>query len=669
MTQQLQILLAEDNYPDALYFRQLMDRTGVPHTLHVCEDGDEALNYLLDVAAGKRAIPDIILLDINLPKRSGLEVLGAIRQNAKLEFLPVVIISGSDDPDDLKRTNDLRASYIQKPADLGKLCNVISVLEHAYFVVDNALEKQITHSNKAATNEVRRGKDSDAEFSLLLVEDSPHDTRLVGELLKIADDTTFDICSVASLAEAIAATTETSYDVVALDLGLPDSIGLSGFVKLQAHIPDTPIVITTGSDEQVLGREAVTLGAQDYIVKNAQNYGELFVRSLKYAIHRKRAEVLAKGSLLREHHVLQEALEKAPIFVMRIDRNFLILDVNSTTEIELGQNRASLVGHRITDILPDVDQCDLRCLVAEGVPFRHQGHSITRTATKKRQDVFWDVLAWPVQARDQVVTEAIILAIDVSEKVRAEQQRDEFVQTLAHDIKNPVLGENRVLTALLERYASEIQPSAVAGGLQAILKSNESLIHMLTNLLEAYKIDSNLYRPTIVSIHAEDLISRAVLEFATLFTVHKINVVTKVIDVIPSINGDPIALQRLIMNILHNAVDYTPPDGEVRIVTRLDGASMVIEISNTGTGIPADEVKVLFQRFAPAPRGHKRIQSSGLGLYICRRIVEAHHGSISCTSSENLTTFTINLPVQLTDDDLERPALVSSFGPPQANGR
>lgn len=138
MTQRLRILLAEDNYPDVLYFRQLMDRTGVPYELQVCEDGDEILNYLLEVAAGKRSMPDIVLLDINLPKRSGLEVLEQMRNNAKLEIVPVVIITGSDDPDDLSRTSELRASYIQKPADLGKLCSVISDLEQAYFVHDGA---------------------------------------------------------------------------------------------------------------------------------------------------------------------------------------------------------------------------------------------------------------------------------------------------------------------------------------------------------------------------------------------------------------------------------------------------------------------------------------------------------------------------------------------------
>lgn len=667
MTQQLQILLAEDNYPDALYFRQLMDRTGVPHELHVCEDGDEVLTYLLDVAELKRVSPDIVLLDINLPKRSGLEVLENIRINPKLCHLPVVIISGSDDPDDLKKTNELRASYIQKPADLGKLCSVISVLEHAYFVIDNAAEKSDTqqHDNRSseqgesdAKNEPRREM-SDTDFTLLLVEDNPHDTRLVQELLRRSTDTTFEVVAVSTLSDAIRTARERDFDVCATDLGLPDSIGLGGFLKLQASIPDVPIVITTGSDEQELGREAVLRGAQDYIVKNAQNYGELFVRSLKYAIHRKRAELLAKRSLMREHHVLQEALEKAPIFVIRIDTNFRILDVNSTTEMELGQNRASLVGHRITDILPDLSQFDLKCLVNEGIPFRHQGHMITRTATKTRQHVFWDVLAWPVQAREDTINEAIIIAIDVSEKMRAEQQRDEFVQTLAHDIKNPVLGENRVLTALLERYSNEIQPSVVAGGLQAILKSNESLIHMLTNLLEAYKIDSDLYRPTIVPVQLEELISRAVLELATLFTMNKINVVITVGDASTSIVGDPIALQRLLMNILHNAVQYTPAEGEIKISTSVDDGRACIDIANTGPGIPADEVKMLFQRFAPAPRGHKRVQSSGLGLYICRRIVEAHHGKISCESDDKLTTFRIKLPVNLTDAELDKPSMAS----------
>ncbi len=127
MAEPLHILLCEDNYPDVLYLKKQLDQTRLAYSMHACEDGEQALDFLLEAIEGLQRLPDLVMLDIRLPKYSGLEVLEKIREMAPMKSLPVVIVSGSDDPDDLKKASNLNAFYLKKPADFEKLCQLMSV--------------------------------------------------------------------------------------------------------------------------------------------------------------------------------------------------------------------------------------------------------------------------------------------------------------------------------------------------------------------------------------------------------------------------------------------------------------------------------------------------------------------------------------------------------------
>ncbi len=129
---------------------------------------------------------------------------------------------------------------------------------------------------------------------LLLVEDNPVDALCLKEALDRIPGTEFAIAQVESLKDA-QGIPEEDFDVVVLDLGLPDSQGLSTFAELQKSAPSAPILILSGLDEEILAQEAVRKGAQDYIVKDKWD-GVLLSRSIKYAIRRKQIEQALKKS-------------------------------------------------------------------------------------------------------------------------------------------------------------------------------------------------------------------------------------------------------------------------------------------------------------------------------------------------------------------------------------
>ena len=122
---------------------------------------------------------------------------------------------------------------------------------------------------------------------ILLIEDAPADKRLLQLWLEEANNTGFELTTVKRLGDAIEVLGEESFDVILLDLSLPDSHGLKTLKKLQARVPSLPIIVLSGLDDESMAVRAVKEGAQDYLVKITVD-SNLLVRSIKYAIERQR---------------------------------------------------------------------------------------------------------------------------------------------------------------------------------------------------------------------------------------------------------------------------------------------------------------------------------------------------------------------------------------------
>lgn len=143
---------------------------------------------------------------------------------------------------------------------------------------------------------------SDKPVKVLLVEDNPGDARLIREFLFEANRASFEIKVAQKLSDGLEALSASTFDVVLLDLSLPDSTGLETLIMTHANAPQVPIIVLTGLDNDMLAVEAVRRGAQDYLVKGQIN-AELLYRAMRYSIERKQAE--------EERQKLQAQLQRA----------------------------------------------------------------------------------------------------------------------------------------------------------------------------------------------------------------------------------------------------------------------------------------------------------------------------------------------------------------------
>lgn len=133
----IEILLVEDNHIDVRFTQEALKEGKVSNRLHVARDGEEALDYLFQREAFKDAVrPDIILLDLNLPKIDGREILATIKSDPSLRRIPVVVLTTSKADEDILRSYDLNVNcYITKPVDMYQFVEVVKAIDNFWFSI------------------------------------------------------------------------------------------------------------------------------------------------------------------------------------------------------------------------------------------------------------------------------------------------------------------------------------------------------------------------------------------------------------------------------------------------------------------------------------------------------------------------------------------------------
>jgi two-component system, cell cycle sensor histidine kinase and response regulator CckA len=494
-------------------------------------------------------------------------------------------------------------------------------------------------------------------IKILLVEDNPGDVFLLQETLSEITVVQFNVVNVERLAEAQQRLQVDLFDVILLDLLLPDSAGLDTFTALHQQVPLIPIVVLTGMSDETLAMKAMQAGAQDYLVKGQVSGGDLLLRSIRYAIERKRVE----STLQKREQELRSLTEHAPDIISRFDTDLKYLFINQAVEEPTGLSVEFFLGKTIRELgFPEAQVEEWENVLRSVFTTRE------RTSTELEYPShtglrYYQSRCVPEFGPDGAVESVLVMTRETTEQHRLEAQllraqRMESIGTLAsgiaHDLNNiltPILAVAQLLPFKLpdldeknKRLLQILQDSSKRGG---------DLVKQILTFSRGLEGERSVLQVEQIVLEIEQIIRSTFPKFMN------IQVLNHSPQGLWSVMADATQLHQVFMNLCVNARDAMPTEGTLTIsvenktlfeadvrnnVEAKLGNYVMLTIEDTGIGIPSHLIDRIFEPFFTTKGVGK---GTGLGLSTTIGIIK-HHGGFVTVSSElgQGTQFQIFLP-------------------------
>ena len=476
-------------------------------------------------------------------------------------------------------------------------------------------------------------------INILLIEDNEGDVRLIREMLKEVKNLAFKVGASGLLIKALKILESRKFDVILLDLNLPDNIGIETASKVLEVAPNTPIIILTGLNEEKIAISSVKMGIQDYLVKD-QFDSVLLARSIQYAIERKQMETNLKESEIK----YRDLIETSSMGLLEIDLinkkveyiNPKLLKIIGYKRIEL--NNASIL---YKTIYPEDIKEILESRVEKKIEFR------VITKNGKIKWLSGDRLHHYNENGE--ITTLRLWLMDITEKKELEEIKNNLLTRFSHEFKTPLISIKGFADFLLTEHNKNLDDKTISF-LKKIKDGGDRLKEIVNSFIESSQLDKALTKLKLHQENLSDLIKTGLEEMQGLINLreHTIN-----LDIhnqlIASVDKEKI--YSVITNLLLNAINYTSKGGKIWIQSIINEGSIIVSVKDNGIGLDDIEKKQLFKPFGKIERYGKGwdiiSEGMGMGLYLSKKIMNLHGGKIWVESKgrNKGTTFYFSLPI------------------------
>lgn len=449
-------------------------------------------------------------------------------------------------------------------------------------------------------------------------------------------------------------------DLIISDFLMPEMNGLEFLSAAKKLYPEISMILLTGYADKENAIKAINeVGLYKYIEKPWDN--DDLIMNIRNGIERshilsqlrdKIGELeVAKGQLEVYSHGLEEKVAEKTLDLRKsnsklsgiinycadgiiiIDENGKIEQANPSCENMIGLSEETLKNMNFANVTYSEQKKDFKEALKEKSEVFLRDCYILNSISDKKIPVEISLAAISSEENEKVKKFVGVIR-DVRVQKEMERLRDDFIATLTHDLRTPLLAAIQTLKFFLDGSLGDVQEKQKVL-LSTMQRSNVDLLGLVNALLEVYKYEagkltlckSNFVLKDLVSqcfAELEPLAKNKDLEFNLVFNPESSMI----------ISADRGEIRRVITNLCGNAINYTKNGGKIDIEVKEQLGDIIFSVTDNGNGIPAEDIPQLFKRFSQGT-SKKRSTGTGLGLYLSRQIIEAHDGKIWLESRLN----------------------------------
>jgi PAS domain S-box-containing protein len=493
-----------------------------------------------------------------------------------------------------------------------------------------------------------------------LVEDNPGDARLIQEMLREPPVAPFRVDWSSRLDEALSRLDRESFDVLLLDLGLPDSQGLATFLGVHGRAPRVPIIICSGAADEELAVEAVAHGAQDYLVKGEID-GFRLKRAIRYAIERKRTEIEIRTLEETTRLIVENSLDG----VIAMNSDGQITGWNAQAEVIFGRSRQEMLGQPLAEkIIPERyreahrrglgrflttgdgpvlnKRIEITALRRDGSEFPVE---LSIAPAKRAGTLFFSAFIRDITERKRAEEEIRKLTADLEQRVlertaqleganaelhqtaahleEANKELESFSYSVSHDLRAPLRSIDGFSQALLEDCADTLDPKS-ADHLHRVRAAAQRMGILIDDLLQLSRVGRTGLRRHHVSL--SDIARSIVAELQRHDPDRRVQVDIEE-ELIADVDDHLIRIA--LDNLLGNAWKFTAKVARPCVQLRRDsnGEAPVYFVRDNGAGFDMAYTDKLFR---PFQRLHRDCDfpGTGIGLATVQRVIARHGGRV-----------------------------------------
>ena len=626
--QPFKILIADDMPDNVTLLTRYMQSEGYQYI--TASNGVEALEKI------RAEMPDLILLDVNMPQKDGFAVLAELRADSELQYIPVIILTAArTNPGDVQSGLNLGADdYVTKPFDKRELFARIRTKLRV-----KEAEDAIRRRNRELSvlpeiaKELGARLDIDELVSVVLRRTVETLGALVGHITifgpgapvqktyRISTASDHKTIQFPQLKKCIEHIEENRQSKIINDVHNDPC-----WQVVENDPTRSAVIVPLLGRDKLLGLLILGHEQSDYF--NVEHLILLQAITSQATIAVENARLYE--SKLQEQRRLNAVLQSAADAILMFDEHTHLLLSNPA-----GQK-----------LFPDFD-AKLGQPLVEG-----SGYDPLVQLLKQAQlvgDFTSGEVIWPDQRTFSVLITHIqeggyvVLLHDVSNFIKLEEVKNKFIATASHDLKNPIT----IITGFIQMLPkvgplNEKQIEFV----QRIGAATENMNTLVQNMLELAKIDLEMeLKHEEVSIC--ELLEKLKDEFEPQAGIKQQTLRFTQTETRPIVHGDPFQLHQALSNLIGNAIKYTPAEGVITLSVELETEKVKINVQDTGYGIPKSDLPFIFDRFYRVQDDdHPSIEGNGLGLAIVKSIAEQHGGNVTVESKPGKgACFHFTLPI------------------------